>query len=161
MVRPGISLYGYYPEQTKPINLPELEPVMNFITKINQIKKVPSKTSISYGRKYYTKKDELIASLPKDELIASLPVGYGDGYYRGLTNNTEVMINKKKYPAVGTVCMDWVMVNLKNNSNIKTGDKVLLFGKEFPAYHIAKKMNTLPYEVLCNISTRVKRIYYK
>lgn len=152
MVRPGISLYGYYPEQNKPKDLPELKPVMNFKSKINQIKTVPGKTSISYGRKYFTK---------REEIIASVPVGYGDGFYRGLTNNTDVMIRNKKYPVVGTVCMDWVMVNLKNNSNIKRGERVLLFGKDFPAYHIAKKMNTLPYEILCNISTRVKRIYIK
>lgn len=152
MVRPGISLYGYYPDIKLPKNDIGLVPVMSLKSKVNMIKEVKKNKSISYGRRYFTK---------EKSLIASIPVGYGDGYYRALTNKSKVLINGKKYKTVGTVCMDWVMVNIKKNEDIKVGDQVILLGPEYPAYEHAKIVKTIPYEITCNISPRVKRIYVK
>lgn len=152
MVRPGISLYGYYPDTKPPKNDIGLVPVMSLKSHVNMIKEVKKNKSISYGRRYFTK---------EKSLIASIPVGYGDGYYRGLTNKSKVVINGKKYKTVGTVCMDWVMVNIKKNEDIKVGDKVILLGPEYSAYEHSKIIKTIPYEITCNISPRVKRIYVK
>jgi alanine racemase len=152
MVRPGISLYGYYPDTKAPKNDIGLVPVMSLKSRVNMIKEVKKNRSISYGRRYFTK---------EKTLIASVPVGYGDGYYRGLTNKAKVIINGKKYKTVGTVCMDWVMVNIKKNEDIKVGDRVILLGPEYPAYEHSKIVNTIPYEITCHISPRVKRIYVK
>lgn len=152
MVRPGISLYGYYPDIKKPKNDIGLIPVMSLKSRVNLIKEVKKNKSISYGRRYFTK---------EKTLIASIPVGYGDGYYRALTNKAKVIINGKKYKTVGTVCMDWVMVNIKKNEDIKVGDRVILLGPEYPAYEHSKIVKTIPYEITCHISPRVKRVYVK
>lgn len=150
MVRPGISLYGYYPDRSKVVSDIGIKPVMSLKTKVKFIKTLEKNRSISYGRKYFTR------SRTK---IASLPVGYGDGYSRLLTNKAEVFINGKFYEVVGTVCMDWVMVNIGTDSKIRVNDEVIMFGKEYPADNLAEIIKTIPYEITCNISQRVKRIY--
>src|SRR4030095_3025939 len=87
MIRPGLLLYGYYPSGAVKHRI-DLKPIMNFKSKVTFIKKVDAHESISYGRKYFT---------PKAEFIASVPVGYGDGYWRLLSNKAKVLINKKFY----------------------------------------------------------------
>jgi alanine racemase len=150
MVRPGISLYGYYPDRKKVLREIGIKPVMTLKTKVKFIKTLEKGQSISYGRKYYTK---------AVTEIASLPVGYGDGYSRLLSNKSKVLINGKLYNTVGAVCMDWVMADLGKGSGVRVNDEVILFGKELPAYYLSEIMKTIPYEITCNISKRVKRIY--
>lgn len=153
MVRPGLLLYGYYPSNDVK-NTIALKPVMNFKSKVMFIKKVDARQSISYGRKYFTK---------KPEFIASVPVGYGDGYWRSLSNRTKVLINKKFYRQVGTITMDWTMVELGKRYYLKIGDDVLLMGFENGFYwgadKLAKLCGTIPYEILCAVADRVERVY--
>lgn len=153
MVRPGLLLYGYYPsEEIK--NKIELMPIMNLKSKVTFIKRVDEETSISYGRKYFTK---------EKTFIGSIPVGYGDGYWRSLSNVGKVYINKEPYPIAGLITMDWIMVNLGVKSTVKIGDDVLLIGKEngndVGADKIAKLVKSIPYEVICSMADRVQRVY--
>ena len=153
MVRPGLILYGYYPsDEIK--NKIDIVPVMNLKSKVTYIKRVDANTGISYGRKYFT---------DKRTFIGSVPVGYGDGYWRLLSNTGKVSINGKLYPITGTITMDWLMINLGEKSSVKIGDDVLLIGKEngsgMGADRIAKIVRTIPYEICTAIADRVQRIY--
>jgi alanine racemase len=153
MVRPGLLLYGYYPSN-EVRNKIDIKPVMNLKSRLMFIKRVDSGTSISYGRNYFT---------DKKTYIGSVPVGYGDGYWRVLTNKAKVLINKKFYPTVGTVTMDWLMVDLGRNNKVKVGDDVLLMGHENGVYlgadTLAKIAHTIPYEICCAVADRVPRVY--
>jgi alanine racemase len=127
---------------------------MSLLSKISYIKSVEPNTSISYGRRHFTK---------SKTRIATIPIGYGDGYSRALTNKTEVLIKGKRYPSVGTICMDHLMIDIGNDENLKVGDDVTLIGADggesISGWEIAEKLGTIPYEVTCNISSRVQRAY--
>ncbi|MDP4172986.1 MAG: alanine racemase [Bacteroidota bacterium] len=152
MVRPGISLYGYYPSLETSESI-KLKPVMSLVSKITNVKEVQKGDSISYGRRF-------IADKPTK--IATVPVGYADGYARALTNKTFAIIKGQKYSQVGQVCMDRIMIDI-NEARIKENDEVILLGKknnlEINAWDWAKILNTIPYEITCNISKRVPRVY--
>ncbi|MFH2012255.1 MAG: alanine racemase [Pseudomonadota bacterium] len=155
MLRPGLMLYGAYPSPrlTEKISL---KPVMRLKTEVMQVKNVPAGYSISYKRKFITK---------QDSVIATLPVGYADGYNRLLSNKGSVLIGGEKAPVVGTVCMDMIMVDVTKIPNVNVGDEVVLMGKqgdkEISADEIADKIGTISYEVFCGVSKRVPRIYIK
>jgi len=153
IVRPGIMMYGYYPSNETSQSV-SIKPAMTFKSRVSYIKEVPSGTGISYGIKHIT-------SSPT--IIATIPVGYADGYNRLLSNKGQVIINGKKFPVVGRVCMDLIMVNIGTDNSIEIGDEVILFGKqgtmEFGVYEICNIVDTIPYEVCCWISKRVPRIY--
>lgn len=152
MVRPGIMMYGYRPslETRKSI---VLRPAMSLKGKVGFVKQVEAGTSISYARRFVAK---------KKTTIASITVGYADGYFRTLTNKAFVLINGKRYPVAGTVCMDQIMVDVGNDS-VKIGDEVVLMGSNGPrtidAWQIASAAGTIPYEVTCAVSQRVPRRY--
>ncbi len=152
MVRPGISLYGIYPSAHVSKSL-QLKPAMSLKSKVVFIKRVPANTGISYGLKYYT---------ARDSNIITVPIGYGDGYSRLLTNKGEVLIRGKRYPVVGAVCMDQLMVNT-GDDKVEIGDEVVLIGKmgqeEITATEVAEKIGTIPYEITCMINARVPRLY--
>ncbi|MCH7680489.1 alanine racemase, partial [candidate division KSB1 bacterium] len=118
MVRPGVSIYGYYPsfEATESINL---QPAMSFKSQVVAVKQVESGTKISYDSTYET---------VKQTKIVTVPVGYADGYNRLLSNQGEVLIRGKRYPVVGQVCMDFIMVDIGLENDIQTGDEVVLLG---------------------------------
>ncbi|CAM0496714.1 alanine racemase [Thermoanaerobacter kivui] len=153
MVRPGIILYGSYPseEVQKRANLKQ---TMSFKTKVVYVKEVPEGSYISYGRTFVTK---------RKSKIATLPVGYADGFNRLLSNNHHVLIKGKYAPVVGRICMDQCMIDVTDVDNVEVGDEVVIFGmqqdKKITVDEIAKKLNTIPYEVYCGISRRVPRIY--
>ncbi len=153
MVRPGIMLYGYTPRSGMAVS-PPLQPVMSLVSKVSHIKPVEAHTSVSYSRRYFT---------PAKTRIATVPIGYGDGYSRALTNRTDVIIKGKRYPCVGTVCMDHIMVDIGTSNAIEIGDNVTLIGTDgaegITAWDIAEKLGTIPYEVTCNISQRVQRAF--
>lgn len=153
MVRPGLLLYGYYPGSGVRNKIP-LKPIMNLKSKVTFIKKIDAGESVSYGRKYFAK---------KQEFIGSIPIGYGDGYQRLLTNKAKVSINKKLYRQIGAVTMDWIMVELGKRYNIKIGDDVLLMGDDngnnLGAEKLAAICGTIPYEILCAVADRVERVY--
>jgi len=153
MVRPGIVLYGSYPSENveRPLDLRQ---TMGFKTKIVYIKEVPEGTSISYGRTFITK---------RKSKIATLPVGYADGFNRLLSNNHHVLVKGKYAPVIGRICMDQTMLDVTDIEGVEVGDDVTIFGNQdgekITAEEIAKKLNTIPYEVYCGISRRVPRIY--
>ncbi|ADD03098.1 alanine racemase [Thermoanaerobacter italicus Ab9] len=153
MVRPGIVLYGSYPseEVKRPLDLKQ---TMGFKTKIVYIKEVPEGTSISYGKTFITK---------RKSKIATLPVGYADGFNRLLSNNYHVLVKGKYAAVVGRICMDQTMIDVTDIEGVEVGDDVIIFGNQegekITAEEIAKKLNTIPYEVYCGISSRVPRIY--
>ncbi|MDD2522264.1 MAG: alanine racemase [Anaerolineaceae bacterium] len=155
MVRPGIMVYGFYPDKKTPQTIP-LKPGMSFFTRVSFVKKVTAGTGISYGHTWHA---------PHDTWIATLRVGYGDGFNRLFSNTGRVLINGRSYPVVGRVCMDQTMIDLGPETDVKVGDKVVLIGKsgdeEITVDEWAEKLGTITYEVTCQISPRVKRYYGK
>jgi alanine racemase len=153
MVRPGIMLYGYAPRNGM-VSSPPLQPVMSLVSKVSQIKVVEANTSVSYNRRHFTK---------SRTQIATIPIGYGDGYTRALTNKAEVLIKGRRYPVVGTVCMDHIMIDVGMANGIAIGDDVTLLGKDgverITAWDIGEKIGTIPYEVTCNVAPRVRRAF--
>lgn len=152
MVRPGIMLYGAYPSRDMTGQI-DLRPVMSWKTRIAQLKKVPSGASISYGQTFVTQ---------RESLIATLPVGYADGYKRLLSNRGAVLINGKRAPIAGRVCMDLTMVDVTDIANVQSGAEVVLLGRQAAAEISADEMaawaDTISYEIFTSLSARVPRI---
>lgn len=150
MIRPGISLYGYYPslETSESVNL---KPVMELVSEIESIKKIKKGESVSYGRKFIAK---------EDTKIATVPIGYADGYSRNLTNKAYAFCSRSVLSQIGRVCMDRIMFEVKDRK-IKPGNKIILLGRNkffnFDAWEWSKILGTIPYEVLCCIGKRVSR----
>ncbi len=157
LVRPGIILYGIYPSKEVNKSVLDLKPAMTLKTNIAMIKWVEENTSISYGRKFVTK---------RKSQIATIPVGYADGYSRLLTGKVRVLVSGQYAPVVGSICMDQCMVDVTDiKGEIKTGDEVVLLGKqgnsEITAEELADYIGTIPYEIVCIIGKRVPRVYFK
>jgi alanine racemase len=153
MVRPGIILYGSTPSKYLEGIIPLREP-LTWKSVVTFCKDVPAGTGISYGRKYITQ---------KPSRIATIPVGYADGYLRSNTGKSNVLINGRRYPVVGTVCMDQIMVDTGDDRIVSVGDEVTLLGRSgndaISSWELASCAETIPYEVFCAISARVPRIY--
>lgn len=150
LVRPGIIMYGY-PSDIDTCKNIKLEPVAVFKSKITFLKNVPEGTSIGYSRSFITK---------KDSKIATIPVGYADGLRRNLSNKGEVIINGIKVPIIGRVCMDSFMVDVTEIENVEVGDSVYIWdNKIITLEDVAKKCDTINYEILSTISNRVPRIF--
>jgi alanine racemase len=152
MVRPGLVIYGLYPKENLHI---KLKPVLSLKTEVIYLKRVPKKFGISYGHTYITK---------KDTNIAILPIGYGDGYPRSLSNKAPVLIRGRRFKISGRVCMDQLMVDV-GDLPVKLGDEVLLIGSQGTAKisteELARLCNTIPYEIVCGLGSRVPRIYLR
>ncbi|MCX6149788.1 MAG: alanine racemase [Ignavibacteriales bacterium] len=152
MVRPGISLYGYFPSLETSESI-KLKPVMSLISFVSSIKEINKGESVSYGRKFIAK---------QKTKVATIPIGYADGYVRALTNKVEGIIGGEKYKQVGQVCMDRIMFNI-GNGKVKEGNKIILLGKdkkaEVNAWDWSKILGTIPYEITCNISKRIPRVF--
>ncbi|MCD6396249.1 MAG: alanine racemase [Spirochaetaceae bacterium] len=152
MVRPGIILYGYYPGHDQDRSL-AVKPVMEFRTEVVFIKKVTAGQPLSYGATYVT---------DKETYIATLPVGYGDGYNRLLSSKGLILINGKKYTVAGRVCMDQLLIDLGPDTDVDLYDEAVLFGPGSDvqtAEDLADMLNTISYEITCNINKRVPRVY--
>ncbi len=152
MVRPGIMLYGVYPTSEIARTVPVL-PALAWKSRVVYFKVVNPGHPVSYGSTWQS--DHPVR-------VVTLPVGYGDGYFRSLSNKTQVLIRGKKYPQVGRICMDQMMVNIETDSAFN-GDEVTLLGEldgeSISAQDLADWAGTIPYEVLTNINTRVPRVY--
>jgi len=150
MVRPGLVLYGIYPEVDLSIRL---KPVLSLKTRVIYVKHVPRGSGISYGHTYVT---------AKRTVIATLPIGYGDGYPRNLSNIGPVLINGKLFRISGRICMDQIMVDV-GNFPVKIGDEVVLIGSQgkqsITAEQLADLAGTIPYEIVCGLGSRIPRIY--
>lgn len=144
MVRLGIGMYGISKKE-------KLEVVCTLKTKISQIKVVKSGSYIGYGKSYFA---------DKDTIIGVIPIGYADGFKRELSNGIgSVFIKGKMAPIIGRVSMDMTMINISDIIDVKIGDEVEIFGKNRPIESFAKQLNTIPYEILTSISSRVVRTY--
>lgn len=151
-VRFGISMYGVSPsEYVQDHLLFPLEKALELESELAFVKRVKEKETISYGATY---------TASEDEWIGTIPIGYADGLRRGLRGQ-EVLIDGKRMPIVGTICMDQCMVKLPRE--YPAGEKVVLIGRqgneEITAEEWAKRLDTIAYEVLVSISKRVPRIY--
>ena len=147
MVRLGLGLYGVNPFTNK-----MLHNVSTLKTTILQIREVPQEETVGYSRK---------GRLNRDSLIAAIPIGYADGLNRHLGNgNAYCLVNGKKAPYVGNICMDVCMIDV-TDIECKEGDKVVIFGDDLPVTALAETLGTIPYEILTGVSTRVKRVYYQ
>jgi alanine racemase len=153
MVRPGIMLYGYPPSAQSGAAI-SLRPIMTLKTRITHLKRVPTGTTVSYGRTYTTR---------RESLIAVLPIGYADGYSRAWSNRGQVLIGGRRAPVVGRVCMDMTMVDVTEISAVRLGDEAVLIGSQgsetLSADELARQLGTIPYEILCSVSSRVPRLY--
>ncbi len=153
LVRPGIMLYGAYPTGHM-IEKIDLKPAMRLVTQIVHIKQAPKGFSVSYGRKYITK---------KDSIIAAIPIGYGDGYPRSLSNKGEVLIRGQRAKVAGAICMDITMLDVTHIKGVEQGDEAVLIGKQgddnITVDELAEKAGTISYEILCGITNRVPRVY--
>ncbi|NBC29052.1 MAG: alanine racemase, partial [Spirochaetes bacterium] len=158
MVRPGLLAYGYDPTGQDLRHLP-VRPVMELESRIVYLKSVNAGTPISYGSTYRT---------GERTWIATLPLGYGDGYSRLLSNTAEVLVEESatgrtvRAPIAGRVCMDQLMLDLGPESQARRYDRVVLFGPNPAgpnAAELAGLSQTIPYEITCNISKRVPRVF--
>ncbi|WP_455220537.1 alanine racemase [Kaarinaea lacus] len=154
-VRPGIAIYGLRPSwQINNSRVEELKPVLEWKSHITFLKEVPAGTGLSYGHAYYTK---------QPSLIATVPVGYGDGLNRNLSNNMDMIVQGVRCPQVGRITMDQSLVDVTSlRGRIRLGDEVVMIGRQgnekITADEIAKKLNTINYEVVTAISQRVQRV---
>ena len=155
LVRPGLSLYGYASPADDAIRL---QPVLSLSTRVIAVRRIRTGDSVSYGRRFIS---------PKDTTIVTIPIGYGDGYSRSLSGKSFCLIRGKRYPIVGTICMDECMVDVGDDS-VEVGDEVMMLGSQtnasghvdsIDASDLAQWANTIPYEITTSISSRVPRSY--
>lgn len=150
MVRLGIGLYGIdgaIKDETNP-----LQPVATLKTSVSQVKKIKAGETVGYNRN---------GSLSKDGTIATVRIGYADGYVRAFGNGIGKMLVKGiLVPTVGNVSMDMCMLDVSEVPEVKEGDEVIVFNEEYKIEELAKQINTIPYEILTNVSQRVKRVYF-
>jgi len=148
MVRLGIGLYGVNPTSE---SFNQLQPAATLKTVISQIKKVKPGDSVGYGRRGVAE---------RELTLATIAIGYADGFSRSFSRGAGVvLIHGKEAPVFGNVCMDMTMIDI-TGIDAREGDEVIIFGEELKIQEVAKRANTIPYEILTNTSERVKRIFF-
>jgi alanine racemase len=152
MVRPGILLYGAYPSPHIARTVP-VRSALHWISHVVYFKVVGPGAFVSYGSKWKAE---------ADTRVVTLPVGYGDGYMRSITGKAQVLLGGRRYPVVGTICMDQVMVAIGWDS-AWNGDQATLLGGDGDTAITIEEMaawaGTIPHEILTSINTRVPRVY--
>ncbi|MFP4522296.1 MAG: alanine racemase [Fibrobacterota bacterium] len=160
MVRPGISLYGFWSSSEtelsyrerggKPV---EFKPALTFKTVIGQIKKVPKGETVGYGRTF---------KCLRDSVIAVLPVGYSDGYPRNLGGNSYCLIKGERAPIIGRICMNMMMADITDIEGVSLEDEAVLIGsqgnEEVNAHSLAKTAGTIHYDILSGLRPEIPRI---
>lgn len=147
--RLGIVLYGLKPDLA--MTLPEgIKPILAWKTVVAMVKDVEPGETIGYGRSF---------TVGRKTKVATLPVGYADGYNRLLSNKGFVMLHGQKAPILGKVCMDQMMVDVTGIDDVHMGDEVTLLGDGYTADEMGRDCGTIGYEVICDISKRVERVY--
>lgn len=153
MVRCGIILYGCEPSDEFSLGV-ELRPAMQWKTAVAMVKDVPAGQTVGYGMTYET---------PSARRVATLPIGYADGYRRNMQGNAQVLVNGKRCPVVGRICMDHTMVDVTEAGNVLVGDEVILLGRQgdetITAFEMGRWQDSINYEVTCGVSKRVAREY--
>ncbi|MDQ2692461.1 MAG: alanine racemase [Chloroflexota bacterium] len=148
MVRPGVLFYGVYPG-AEVERVVDVQPALTWRSQVVYSKRTQPGRPVSYGSLWQA---------DVETGIVTIPCGYADGYFRRMTNRAQVLINQKKYPQVGRICMDQFMVNVGDDS-VNVGDEVILLGQGITAEDLAQWTGTNEYEVMTSISARVPRIY--
>jgi alanine racemase len=152
MVRPGILFYGASPSPELPLSIP-VRQALRWITRVVFFKVVKPGHPVSYGSTWTP--DRLTR-------VVTLPAGYGDGYFRAMSGRAEVLLRGRRYPVVGRICMDQMMVSIGWDS-ADNGDEVVLLGESPGACirieELAAWAGTITHEVLTSINTRVPRVY--
>lgn len=150
-VRPGITLYGVSPFADKTGLDYDLQPVMTLRSELIAIKSLKKGDTVGYGATWVS---------PDERKIGTVAIGYGDGYPRHAKNGTPVLVNNKIAPLIGRVSMDMIMVDLQDQPEAKVGDPVVLWGEGLPVEKVAQCSDTIAYELLCKVTSRVKRNYF-
>ena len=152
MVRPGLMLYGYNPIPGYPGV--DLRPVMSVETRVVAVKEVPKGTAVSYGRTWRA---------PRRSRIATIGIGYADGYSRLFSSGADVIVEGRRAPVVGRVCMDLTLIDVTELPEVRPGQRVTLLGGTGAAVvdadELAARAGTIPYEILTGIGRRVRRVY--
>ena len=153
MVRLGIAMYGCHPDGVS-TSQSGLIPALSLVTHISNLKKLGPNEGISYGQKYVT---------DRETVVATLPIGYGDGYKRCLSGKSDVLIDGIRCPQIGTICMDQMMVDVSAVPNVQLGEEAVLLGAQgkecITADELASLADTISYEILLSISERVPRVH--
>jgi alanine racemase len=157
MVRCGIAIYGMDPFGRDPAAR-GLEPALELSSYVADVKPCAAGQSAGYGRRFVAE---------HDTHVAILPIGYGDGWRRGLSNNADVLIGGHRHPLVGTVSMDSIAVDLGESASAieLRGERAVLVGfqgsERITAEEVARRLDTINYEVTCALTPRVPRIYHR
>lgn len=156
MCRVGVLLYGLYPSDEVENTKLNLIPAMEIISHVVHVKTVPAGYKIGYGHIY---------EAPSERRIATVSIGYADGYSRSCTGKGYVLIKGKKAPVVGKVCMDQIMVDVTDIEDVHVGERAVIMGESHGSFITAEQLgemsNSFNYEVICNFTKRVARLYYK
>jgi len=150
-VRPGLIMYGLYPRKALR-SVIHLTPVLSLHTAVAHCKRVPAGEKLGYGHTFTTW---------RESVIATLPIGYHDGFVRDYSNKGEVLIRGRRAPVVGRVCMDQTLVDVTDIPGVRQGDEVVIYGRQggrtIRVEEMASLIGTIPYELTCAISRRVRR----
>jgi alanine racemase len=151
MARCGVAIYGLDPFQSDPAEQ-DLRPALSLRSHVADVKRFPAGASAGYGQRW---------KAPADTWVGVIPMGYGDGVRRALTNNADVLVRGRRHPLVGTVSMDTLTIDLGPETEVEPGDEAVLIGRqgdeEILAEEVARRLETINYEVACAISARVPR----
>jgi alanine racemase len=148
MVRIGIGLYGFDSALTQSR---VLQTVARLKTTVTQLRHVNAQETVGYSRR---------GVMAHDGTIATVKIGYADGYSRRFGNGTgKMLVNGKPAPTIGSICMDMCMLDV-TGIDVKNGDEVIVFDENLTISTLSAQIDTIPYEILTNISQRVKRVYY-
>ncbi len=155
LVRFGIMLYGLKPDRN--LEMPcALRPVMDLKAAVSYVKTLKAGSFVSYGRTYRA---------DRDITVATVPIGYADGYARSLSGKAYVLINGRKAPIIGRICMDQLMVDATGIPDVRQGTEVTLIGRDgdeaVTADSLAQMYDTIGYEIICGISKRIPRVIYR
>ena len=154
MVRLGIALYGLYPSDEVDKSQVKLTPAMEVFSHVIHVKEIEAGTGVGYGQIY---------TATEKRKIATVSIGYADGFNRCLTDGGYILINGRRAPLVGKVCMDQIMVDITDIDNVSVGDKAVILGRsgdeEITADDFGRMANSFAYEVICTFMPRIKRVY--
>jgi alanine racemase len=157
LVRPGLLVYGVIPPGTRKVSSSlkaNLQPALHWKSRISVVREVPKGTPISYGHTFIT---------PRRMRVAVITSGYGDGYLRAASSRASVLVGGRRCAVLGRVTMDQTVVDVSALPRVRTGDEVVLVGRqgkaEISATELAHWCGTIPWEILTNITYRVPRIY--
>jgi alanine racemase len=155
LVRCGIAIYGMDPFGEDPAER-GLEPALSVHSWVAAVRRFEPGESAGYGRRW---------AAHEPTWVATVPIGYGDGWRRGLTNDCDVLIGGRRFPLVGAVSMDNVTVDLGGETDVSVGDEVVLIGRQggerILAEEVARRLDTINYEITCGLSPRVRRLHVR